>query len=60
MAVLHARGALPVGRPFRNEGILGTVFTGRLVAEAKVGNYSAVVPDHNRTGLGNRARPLCT
>ncbi len=44
MAVLHARGTLPIGRPFRNEGILGTVFTGRLVAEAKVGDRTAVVP----------------
>jgi proline racemase len=44
MAVLHARGSLPIGRPFRNEGILGTVFTGHLVAEAKVGEHDAVVP----------------
>jgi proline racemase len=29
---------------FRHEGILGTVFTGRLVEETKVGSYDAVVP----------------
>jgi proline racemase len=44
MAVLHARGELPIGRPFRNEGILGTVFTGRLVAETEVAGRPAVVP----------------
>src|SRR5579875_3788896 len=44
MAVLHARGELPLGQPFRNQGILGTVFTGRLVAETQVAGRSAVVP----------------
>ncbi|HET9613694.1 MAG TPA: proline racemase family protein [Candidatus Limnocylindrales bacterium] len=45
MATLHARGRLAIGEPFRHEGILGTVFTGRLVAEATVGDRSAVVPE---------------
>ena len=44
MAVLHARGRLPLGRDFRNEGLLGTVFTGRLVAETEVTGRPAVVP----------------
>jgi proline racemase len=44
MAVLHARGRLPLGHDFRSEGILGTVFTGRLVAEARVAGQRAVVP----------------
>jgi proline racemase len=44
MAVLHARGELAIGRDFRNEGILGTVFTGRLVGETEVGGRRAVVP----------------
>ena len=44
MAVLHARGALPLGRDFVHEGILGTTFTGRLLRETKVGPYRAVVP----------------
>ncbi len=44
MAVLHARGELALGRPFRHEGILGTVWTGTLVRETTVGGHSAVVP----------------
>ena len=45
MAVLHAKGALGLGEPFRHEGILGTVFTGRLVGETTVGPFSAVLPE---------------
>src|SRR5437667_5737426 len=44
MATLHARGKLKLNEDFRHEGILGTVFTGRLVAETTVGQYPAVVP----------------
>jgi proline racemase len=44
MAVLHARGHLPLDQPFHHEGILGTVFTGRLVEETNVGGQRAVVP----------------
>ena len=44
MAVLHAKGKLPLHQDFRHEGILGTIFTGRLVGETKVGPYPAVVP----------------
>lgn len=44
MATLHAKGRLPLQRDFRHEGILGTVFTGRLVEETRVGDYRAVVP----------------
>ncbi|MBI3745791.1 MAG: proline racemase family protein [Chloroflexi bacterium] len=44
MAVLHARGRLKVGEDFRHEGILGTVFTGRLVEETTVGPHRAIVP----------------
>jgi len=44
MAVLHAKGALPLQRDFHHEGILGTIFTGRLVEETTVGPYKAVVP----------------
>jgi proline racemase len=44
MATLHARGRLRLGEDFRHEGILGTVFTGRLIEETKVGDYRAVVP----------------
>ena len=44
MATLHARGKLKLGEPFRHEGILGTIFTGCLVEETRVGPYAAVVP----------------
>jgi proline racemase len=43
MATLHARGLLPLGQPFRHEGVLGTVFTGVLVEETAVGPHRAVV-----------------
>jgi proline racemase len=48
MAILHAKGELKLGAEFRHEGILGTVFTGRLVEETTVGvgaaGRTAVVP----------------
>ena len=44
MAVLHAKGRLGIGEDFRHEGILGTVFTGRLIEETRVGERTAVVP----------------
>jgi proline racemase len=45
MATLYARGALGLRQDFRHEGVLGTVFTGRLVEETSVGPYTAVVPE---------------
>ncbi|MEO7967067.1 MAG: proline racemase family protein [Gemmatimonadaceae bacterium] len=44
MATLHARGLLPLNQDFRHAGVLGTIFTGRLVSETTVGPYRAVVP----------------
>jgi proline racemase len=44
MAVLHARGELPLAQDFVHEGILGTTFTGRLLEETQIGPYQAVVP----------------
>ncbi|CAM02527.1 proline racemase [Saccharopolyspora erythraea NRRL 2338] len=44
MAQLHARGELALGQDFVNESLLGTRFTGRLVAETEVGGVPAVVP----------------
>ncbi|HLK69317.1 MAG TPA: proline racemase family protein [Bryobacteraceae bacterium] len=44
MAALHAKGKLPLGQDFVHEGILGTVFTGRLIEKTRVGQYDAVVP----------------
>src|SRR3954453_8681114 len=50
MATLHARGRLAIGEDFRHEGILGTVFTGRLIEETRVGDRTAVVPTLTGTG----------
>ena len=44
MAALWAKGQLALNEDFVHEGILGTTFTGRLVEEAQVGDYRAVVP----------------
>ncbi|MGI6118590.1 MAG: proline racemase family protein [Bilifractor sp.] len=44
MAVLHAKGQLPLHKKFRHEGILGLVYTGELIEETKVGDYDAVIP----------------
>lgn len=44
MAVMHAKGELPLEQDFRHQGILGNVYTGRLIEEATVGRHSAVVP----------------
>jgi proline racemase len=43
MATLYARGQLGLHTDFYHEGILGTLFTGRLIEEAQVGPYQAVV-----------------
>jgi proline racemase len=44
MAALHAKGELRLNQDFHHEGILGTIFTGRLLEETAVGPYRAVVP----------------
>ncbi|HZE39473.1 MAG TPA: proline racemase family protein [Stackebrandtia sp.] len=44
MAQLHARGELALHEPFVNESLLGTRFTGELIAEATVGDVPAVLP----------------
>ena len=50
MAVLHAKGRLKIGEDFRHESIVDTVFTGRVIAEARVGDRSGVVPTITGTG----------
>ena len=50
MAVLHAKGRLRIGDDFPYQGILGTVFTGRLLRETRLGERAAVVP--TLTGQG--------
>ncbi len=44
MATLYAKGKLGLNEDFQHEGILGTVFTGRLIGETRVGEYQAVIP----------------
>jgi len=44
LATLHARGRLPVGTEFRQEGILDTIFIARALAHTQVGSHQAVVP----------------
>jgi proline racemase len=44
MAVMHAKGQLPLDQDFVHESIMGTTFTGRLIAGTQVGPYPAVVP----------------
>lgn len=44
MAVLHARGRLPLETDFVHESILGTTFTGRLTGTTRLGPYEAVLP----------------
>jgi proline racemase len=44
MAALYAKGQLGLNQDFRHEGILGTIFTGRLIEETQVGPYPAVIP----------------
>ena len=44
MAVLHAKGELGLNEDFVHESVIGTLFTGRLIRETKVGDYRAVVP----------------
>jgi proline racemase len=50
MAVLHAKGRLRLNEDFHHEGILGTIFRGRLLEETRIGPYRAVVPT-----IGGRA-----
>jgi proline racemase len=45
LANLHARGRLEVGQAFGHESIIGTLFTGRIVALTDVAGTPAVVPE---------------
>lgn len=42
-AVLHARGALPLGASFRHESVTGAIFTATAVQETQVGGLAALV-----------------
>ena len=58
MATLHARGQLSVGDEFRHEGILGTVFTGRVEEEASDRGVPGDRPVDHRPGLDHGVRQL--
>ncbi len=58
MAVLHAKGQLPLNRDFRHEGVLGTIFTGRLLEETTVGPYARRRPHAQRPGVDHRHEHL--
>jgi len=45
VAQLHARRQLAVGDVLVNESIIGSVFTGRILAETQLGELAAVVPE---------------
>lgn len=45
MALLHRRGLLSAGRTFVNQGLLGTCFEGRIVAESTLGDLPVIVPE---------------
>lgn len=44
MAQMHARGELGLNQDFVHESTIGSLFTGRLVGETRVGDYPAVIP----------------
>ena len=44
MAQLHAKGRLKTGDTFLHESIIGSIFSGRVEAEATVGDRKAIVP----------------
>jgi proline racemase len=44
VALRYARGQLGLGEPFVTESIIGTRFTGQVIAEAQVGSGSEVFP----------------
>jgi len=44
MAQMHFRGELALNREFVHESTIGSLFTGRLLEETRVGDFAAVVP----------------
>lgn len=45
MVNLWGKGQLALGQEFVHESIIGTIFRGRLVEEAQIGGYTAVIPE---------------
>lgn len=50
MAVLHAKGRLRKGEPFHHESVLGTLFTGEIVDEVRIGDRAGIIPDLSGQG----------
>lgn len=44
LAQLHARGRLALGEPFVHESLIGSLFTGRIEATTRVGDFDAIIP----------------
>ena len=44
MATLYAKGKLQLNQDVKHEGLLGNIFTSRLIKEVTVGQYKAVIP----------------
>ena len=51
LANLHARGELGIGEPYRHESVIGTTFTGRILAETVVADRPAVVTEISGQGF---------
>jgi trans-L-3-hydroxyproline dehydratase len=51
LAALHARGEVGAGEEIAIESIIGSRFTGRIVGEARVGEYAAVIPEVGGRGF---------
>jgi proline racemase len=45
LAVLHAAGALDVGRTYVNSGVLGTTYEARILSTTVIGATTAVIPE---------------
>jgi proline racemase len=45
MAVLHSKGKLKLDEESVHESVIGTIFRGKLIGTAKVGEYDAVIPE---------------
>lgn len=45
VAILHAKGLLPVGETLVNESIIGTLMTGRVVETLMFEGIEAVIPE---------------
>ena len=45
VALLHARGELAAGTTLVNESIVGSIFKGRVLSRARLGDFDAVIPE---------------